>query len=89
MRNILGEDKVILEQLTPHAVTTEISLKADAPQLALRKMRQRYINIGAAVAPGRRPLHSMPRWSAEFGERLRAAKQAAADEEDAELAANP
>lgn len=74
MRNILGEDKVILESITPYAVTTEISLKADMPQLTLRKMRERYIAAGSSVAPGHRPLHSMPRWTEEFAERLRDAK---------------
>lgn len=74
MKNILGEDKVILEAITPYAVTTEISLKADMPQLTLRKMRERYIDAGASVAPGKRPLHSMPRWTEEFAERLREAK---------------
>jgi hypothetical protein len=62
MQNILGEDKVILEQLRPSSVTTEISLRADAPQLALRKMRERYIAAGSAVRPGPRPLHALPGW---------------------------
>ena len=62
MKNILGEDKVILEQLRPHDVTTETSLKADAPQLALRDMRERYIAAGSAVEPGPRALHTMPKW---------------------------
>jgi hypothetical protein len=74
MRNILGEDKVILEAITPYAVTTEISLKADMPQLTLRKMRERYIDAGSSVAPGKRPLHSMPKWTEEFAERLKIAK---------------
>jgi hypothetical protein len=62
MENILGEDKVILEQLRPNEVSTEISLKADAPQLALREMREHYIHSGSAVSPGPRALHSMPPW---------------------------
>jgi hypothetical protein len=62
MRNILGEDKVILEQLRPQDVSSEVSMKADAPQLALREMRGRYIDAGSAVQPGKRPLHSLPRW---------------------------
>lgn len=74
MRNILGEDKVILEEITPYAVTTEISLKADMPQLTLRRMRERYIKAGSSVAPGNRPLHAMPRWTEEFAEKLKAAK---------------
>lgn len=62
MKNILGEDKVILEQLRPTDVLNEVSLKADAPQLTLRRMRKRYIDAGSSVAPGPRPLHSMPHW---------------------------
>lgn len=62
MENILGEDKVILEQLRPEEVTTEVSLKADAPQLEFRSMRAAYIAAGSAVQPGPRPLHSLPQW---------------------------
>jgi hypothetical protein len=62
MENILGEDRVILETLRPRDVTTEISLKADAPQLELRAMRAKYIRAGSAVPPGPRPLGSLPKW---------------------------
>jgi hypothetical protein len=75
MRNILGEDKVILEQLQPHEVSTEVSLKADAPQLTLRRMRERYINVGSAVPPGPRPLHTLPRWTEQFASLLNSAAQ--------------
>lgn len=60
MANILGEDRVILEQLHPHEVTSEVSLKADAPQLEFRRMRQGYIAAGQAIAPGPRALHALP-----------------------------
>ena len=59
MENILGEDKVILEMLRPEEVTTEISLSADAPQMAFRRMRQGYISRGDFVNVGKRPLHTV------------------------------
>jgi hypothetical protein len=79
MANILGEDRVILEQLRPHEVTTEVSLKADAPQLELRRMRERYIAAGCAIAPGPRPLHGLPHWGdvAARSELLAAEEEAA------------
>lgn len=75
MKNILGEDKVILEQLAPYEVATEVSLKADMPQLTLRRMRQRYIDAGAAIGPGPRPLHALPVWTDALGQRLEEARK--------------
>ena len=40
MYKILGEDKVMLEQLKPEQIKTELSLEADKPQVAFRKLRQ-------------------------------------------------
>jgi hypothetical protein len=40
MFKILGEDKVMLEQLRPEQIKTELSLEADKPQVAFRKLRQ-------------------------------------------------
>ena len=62
MKNILGEDKVILEQLRPQDMPAELSVKADAPQLALREMREQYIEAGYAVHPGSRAPNALPRW---------------------------
>jgi hypothetical protein len=62
MQNILGEDREILETLRPEEVMSELSLKADAPQLELRAMRAVYIRAGSAVHPGPRPLGSLPKW---------------------------
>lgn len=74
MKNILGEDKEILEQLRPYEVPSEVSIKADMPQLTLRRMRERYINAGSAVHPGQRPLHGVPGWTEELGQRLTVAR---------------
>lgn len=59
MENILGEDKVIIEMLRPEEVDTEVSIAADAPQAAFRRMRGERIARGGAVAPGPRSLHSV------------------------------
>lgn len=74
MENILGEDREILEQLAPYEVSTEVSVKADMPQLTLRRMRERYIKAGSATPPGPRPLHALPAWTDEFGLRLALAR---------------
>lgn len=74
MENILGEDREILEQLTPYEVSTEVSVKADMPQLTLRRMRERYIKAGSATPPGPRPLHALPAWTDELGQRLALAR---------------
>jgi len=61
MENILGEDREILEMLRPDDVATEVSLAADAPQLAFRRMRERFIARGDYVGVGSRPLHTVQR----------------------------
>ena len=40
---ILGEDKVMVEQLKPQALKREISVKADLVQIAFRKLREEYL----------------------------------------------
>lgn len=41
----------MVEKLLPESLVREISVKADAPQLAFRKLRQEYIAMGYGVAP--------------------------------------
>jgi len=79
MSNILGEDRVILEQLNPDEVAKEVSVKADMPQLTFRKMRKRYIDAGCAVPPGPRPLHALPEWDDDLRVRLEAARKKLSD----------
>ena len=48
---ILSEDKAMVEQLRPDMLLREISVKADLPQTAFRKLRQSFIDLGFGVAP--------------------------------------
>ena len=52
MLRILGEDREMVEALTPGALDVEVSVKADLPQTAFRKLRQEYLDMGYGVAPG-------------------------------------
>lgn len=51
MFKILGEDKVMVEKLTPERLEAEFSLGPDAPQVAFRKLRQEWIDMGYGVPP--------------------------------------
>ena len=51
MLRILSEDKAMVEQLRPDLLPREISVKADLPQIAFRKLRQEYVDMGYAVTP--------------------------------------
>lgn len=51
MYKILGEDKVMIERLQPEQIRQELSLEADKPQLAFRKLRQ-VRRPGRPGAPG-------------------------------------
>lgn len=51
MMRILTEDKGMVERLHPELLSHEISVKADMPQTAFRKLRQEYIDMGYGVAP--------------------------------------
>jgi phenylpropionate dioxygenase-like ring-hydroxylating dioxygenase large terminal subunit len=51
MIKILSEDKAMVEELRPDLLPREISVKADLPQIAFRKLRQEYIDMGYGVAP--------------------------------------
>lgn len=51
MYRILGEDKVMIDKLQPEKLKHEVSLQADLPQVAFRKLRQEWINMGYAVPP--------------------------------------
>ncbi|KAL0046822.1 hypothetical protein WJX82_010864 [Trebouxia sp. C0006] len=51
MVKILTEDKAMVEQLRPEMLPREISVKADLPQIAFRKLRQEYIDMGYGVSP--------------------------------------
>ena len=52
LRRILTQDKAMVEQLRPDMLLREISVKADLPQMAFRKLRQEYIAMGYGEAPG-------------------------------------
>ena len=41
----------MVEQLRPEMLPREISVKADLPQIAFRKLRQEYIYMGYGVSP--------------------------------------
>ena len=47
----MSEDKAMVEQLRPEMLPREISVKADLPQIAFRKLRQEYIDMGYGVSP--------------------------------------
>lgn len=51
MMQILTEDKAMVEALEPEMLGREISVKADMPQMAFRKLRKQYIDLGYGVAP--------------------------------------
>ncbi|KAF6263226.1 hypothetical protein COO60DRAFT_1267627 [Scenedesmus sp. NREL 46B-D3] len=51
MFKILGEDKVMVEKLTPERLSHEFSLGPDAPQVAFRALRQEWVDMGYAVPP--------------------------------------
>jgi len=50
-RRILSEDKAMVEELRPDMLQREISVKADLPQMAFRKLRQEYVDMGYGVLP--------------------------------------
>ncbi|GIL48718.1 hypothetical protein Vafri_5168 [Volvox africanus] len=58
MYKILSEDKVMIEQLKPEQLMTEVSLQADLPQIAFRKLRQEWIDMGYGVQPEQLSDHS-------------------------------
>ncbi|KAK9837299.1 hypothetical protein WJX81_004912 [Elliptochloris bilobata] len=51
MIRILSEDKAMVEELRPDMLQREISVKADLPQMAFRKLRQEYVDMGYGVLP--------------------------------------
>lgn len=50
-RRILKQDKAMVENLLPETLGREISVKADLPQTAFRKLRQEYIAMGYGIDP--------------------------------------
>ncbi|GLI62695.1 hypothetical protein VaNZ11_005371 [Volvox africanus] len=58
MYKILSEDKDMIEQLKPEQLMTEVSLQADLPQIAFRKLRQEWIDMGYGVQPEQLSNHS-------------------------------
>jgi hypothetical protein len=42
----------MVEKLRPEALPHEISLEADLPQIAFRKLRQEWVDMGYGVSPG-------------------------------------
>jgi len=57
MYKILNEDKVMVELLKPEAMPMEVSLEADKPQIAFRKLRQEWVDLGMWVPPERTEGH--------------------------------
>lgn len=53
MLRILGEDKEMVERLRPELLGQEYSVRADLPQVAFRKLRQQYIDMGYGRASDR------------------------------------
>lgn len=51
MYKILGEDKVMVEKLKPERMLHEYSLPPDGPQIAFRKLRQEFIDLGYGITP--------------------------------------
>ncbi|KAG2424757.1 hypothetical protein HYH02_015139 [Chlamydomonas schloesseri] len=51
MFKILGEDKAMIELLKPEQLLSEVSLEADKPQIAFRKLRQEWVDMGYGVQP--------------------------------------
>ncbi|KAL6764272.1 hypothetical protein V8C86DRAFT_1683936 [Haematococcus lacustris] len=58
MFKILSEDKVMVEQLQPEVVPLEVSLEADRPQIAFRRLRQSWVDVGYSVDPEDTELHT-------------------------------
>ncbi|KXZ50765.1 hypothetical protein GPECTOR_15g450 [Gonium pectorale] len=58
MFKILGEDKEMIELLKPEQIRSEVSLEADKPQIAYRKLRQEWIDMGYGVQPEEVAKHS-------------------------------
>ena len=52
MHKILEEDKVMVERVRPDRVRREYSLGPDAPQVAFRKLRQEWVDLGYATKQG-------------------------------------
>jgi phenylpropionate dioxygenase-like ring-hydroxylating dioxygenase large terminal subunit len=52
MFKILGEDKAMIERLNPERLRREFSLGPDAPQVAFRKLRQEWVDLGYATRRG-------------------------------------
>jgi phenylpropionate dioxygenase-like ring-hydroxylating dioxygenase large terminal subunit len=52
MFKILGEDKAMIERLQPERLRREFSLGPDAPQVAFRKLRQEWVDLGYATKDG-------------------------------------
>lgn len=46
MLKILGEDKEMVEMLRPDLLQHEYSVRADLPQVAFRRLRQSYVDLG-------------------------------------------
>ena len=51
MLRILGEDKAMVEGLRPDMLAREVSVRADLPQTAFRKLRGEYLAMGFGVPP--------------------------------------
>lgn len=51
MYKILSEDKEMVEKLQYDRLPKEYSVRADLPQIAFRKLRQQYLDLGYGVYP--------------------------------------
>ncbi|GFR49992.1 hypothetical protein Agub_g12138 [Astrephomene gubernaculifera] len=58
MYKILTEDKVMIEMLKPEQLLNEVSLEADKPQIAFRKLRQEWLDMGYGVQPEANARHT-------------------------------
>ncbi|KAL6774148.1 hypothetical protein ACKKBG_A23935 [Auxenochlorella protothecoides x Auxenochlorella symbiontica] len=61
MRKILSEDKAMVEQLRYDLLPAEYSVRADLPQVAFRKLRQQYVDMGYGLPTETFvPTHTVP-----------------------------
>ena len=46
MHKIFSEDQEMVEQLRPDLISQQVSVRADLPQIAFRKKRKEYLDMG-------------------------------------------
>ena len=50
-RQVMAEDKAMIEKLVPEQIVKEYSVLADMPQIRYRKLRAKYLERGYGVLP--------------------------------------